>query len=194
MKRIIAASALLALTACTSTVQNADLENKVAALEKRVSELERKAINRPALYRKYFNARMAEDRKTYPGDFSKIENEYQTANQNADPEKQKEELNALIKKYPKANRSGCAMLYIGQKTKGKEQEEYLLKAINEYGNCWYGNGVQVGAYARLWLAENYKKAGKKTEADKLFAELRKDYPDAIDHRGRLLSEQIPELN
>lgn len=186
MKKIFAVLALIGLAACTST----DLETKVADLEKRVTELEN--INRPALYRKYFDARMSEDRKTYPDDFRKIESLYHASNKADDKSEQKKLRKELIEKYPLANRTGCTVLYIGQITQGKEQEEFLLKAIKEYDNCWYGDGVQVGAYARIWLADNYKKAGKQAEADKLYEELRKNYPDAIDHRGRLLRDMIPE--
>ena len=189
MKRILAASALLALTACSTN--DPGLTERVAALEKRVSKLEGKTLNKRAEFRQYFDARMQEDRKNYNGKVQEIESAYQAAGKQADPVKKKESLQALISKYPKANRSGCAMLYLGQASEGKEKEAFLLRAIEEYGNCWYGDGVQVGAYARFYLAHYYKNEGKTVEAEKLFAELRKDYPDAIDHRGRLLSESLP---
>ena len=45
----------------------------------------------------------------------------------------------------------------------KEQEYYLKEAFNKYENCFYGNGVQVGPYARFWLAKLYLKNGKRNK-------------------------------
>jgi hypothetical protein len=56
----------------------------------------------------------------------------------------------------------------------------------------YGDGVQVGAYARYLLALYYKEKGDNTRANSLFDEIRKDYPLAVDHRGKSLEEQIPK--
>ena len=97
----------------------------------------------------------------------------------------------VISKYSRSNRAGCAMLYLGQFHKdGKNNEYYLKKAINKYDDCFYGDGVQVGAYARYYLAILYLREGKKEEAKALFKQIKAKYPNAIDHRGKSLASQI----
>jgi hypothetical protein len=81
---------------------------------------------------------------------------------------------------------------MGQMSTGEEQEEYLRLAIKDFGDCYYGNGVQVGAYARLYLAYHYKKIGKDKEAQLLFDEIRNNYPDAVNHKGKPLIEMLPK--
>ena len=94
----------------------------------------------------------------------------------------------LIKKYNKANRTGCALLYLGQMSKGEEREEYLKQAIADFSDCFYGNGVQVGAYARYYLAYHYKESGEEKKSTELFEEIGEMYPNAINHKGRLLAD------
>lgn len=191
MKKILIPAAMFLLTTACIGVNDKALEPKVADLEKRVGKLEEQNVDRAQLRQKFVD-RMQKDRETYGKDFSDIETLYQAASKQTDPDQRIEALKALIQKYPKANRSGCAVLYIGQAAQGQEKEEYLRKAINEYGDCWYGDGVQVGAYARFYLGYDYLKQNKTAEAEKLFSELRKDYPDAINHKGRPL--KIPDLS
>jgi len=104
----------------------------------------------------------------------------------------RESLTKLVSKYHKANRSGCALLYLGQMSKGREKERHLRRAIQKHGDCMYGDGVQVGAYARFHLATYYRQVGKGREAQRLFKKIRSDFPDAIDHKGRLLADMMPE--
>jgi hypothetical protein len=153
---------------------------------------EKGAESRRAKLRAMFNRRIARDRKTYTQrQLNEIENLYQVANKKWNTPEAKESLGKLVSKYNKANRVGCAMLYLGQMIDGQEREKYLKTAIEQYSDCWYGDGVQVGAYARFQLALYYQKIGKQKEAIKLFNELREKFPDAIDHRGRILSDSIP---
>ena len=65
------------------------------------------------------------------------------------------------------------------------------QAIAGHGDCFYGDGVQVGAFARFLLGYVYHKSGDTEKAKPLFDEIRKDFPDAVDHRGRSLVEQLP---
>jgi hypothetical protein len=65
-------------------------------------------------------------------------------------------------------------------------------AIRDFGDCYYGSGVQVGAYARLYLGFYYKDLGKGDEAKALFDEIRKNYPDAVNHKGNRLLDSLPE--
>ena len=60
---------------------------------------------------------------------------------------------------------------MGQMSSGEDKEKYLRMAITEFGDCYYGSGVQVGAYARLYLAYYYKEIGKGNEAKTLFDEI-----------------------
>jgi hypothetical protein len=96
----------------------------------------------------------------------------------------------LTERYPRANRTGCAILNQAQSIEGFKQKSLLNKAIGPFGNCYYANGVQVGAYGRLYLAMLYKRDGKDASANKLFKEIRTNYPDAIDHKGQLLTTHL----
>ena len=99
-----------------------------------------------------------------------------------------EHLRTLIEKYPKANRTGCAVMYAGQRAQGSDDGKWFRLAMEKYADCMYGDGVQVGAYARLYLAGYLESKGKKDEAKKLRDEILKLYPDARTHRGRRMSE------
>jgi TolA-binding protein len=137
--------------------------------------------------------RTEEDRKTYTAEqLREIETLYQVANKQWNTQEAKDSLKTLIKKYPKANRTGCAVQYMGQMASGEEKEKYLKLAIKEFGDCFYGSGVQVGAYARLYLGHYYKGKGMEKEAKALFDEIRKDYPDAVNHKGKRLVEMLPK--
>jgi hypothetical protein len=50
----------------------------------------------------------------------------------------------------------------------------------------YGDGVQVGAYARFLLAWDCKNIGEASRANELRTEIESKYPDAVDHAGNLL--------
>jgi len=137
--------------------------------------------------------RSAEDRKIYTLDqLREIEQLYQVANKQWRTPEAKESLKTLIAQYPKANRTGCALLYMGQMSSGEEKETYLKQAIKDFGDCFYGDGVQVGAYARYHLGHYYQSIGKKKEAKQLFDEIRKDYPTAVTHKGKALVESLPK--
>ncbi|MCC7300789.1 MAG: hypothetical protein IT583_06895 [Verrucomicrobia bacterium] len=129
--------------------------------------------------------RMRKDSKIYSQEkLQDIESLYQVANKQWRSEEGKESLRKLISKYSSANRTGCATLYLGQMSVGDEQIEYLQKAINDFSDCFYGDGAQVGAYARFVLLHRYRKDGENEKAAKLAEEIRTGYPDSIDHQGR----------
>lgn len=137
--------------------------------------------------------RTEEDRKNYTIEqLREIETLYQVANKQFNTPEAKESLTKLIEKYPKANRTGCAVQYMGQMCSGEEREKYLKLAIKDFGDCFYGSGVQVGAYARLYLAYHYKEKGMEKEARALFDEIRKDYPDAVSHKGKRIVDGLPK--
>ena len=188
------------ISAVTIVHATPELEKRVADLEKELTEL--KAEIGPILekaqkerlvneQRDKARARMRKDSEVYSRDELKvIENLYQVANKKWRSEEGKESLKTLIGTYDKANRTGCAILYLGQMSKGVEREKYLKQAIEDYSDCFYGDGVQVGAYARFYLAYHYKENGKADEAERLYAEIHDLFPNAIDHKGNLLSDLI----
>jgi hypothetical protein len=93
-----------------------------------------------------------------------------------------------LDKFDKSNRTGCATLYMGQMTQGKERIEYLTRAVEKFSDCYYLNGCQVGGYGRYVLALTLWQEGQKDKARALLGELKKKYKDAIDHQGRPMAE------
>ncbi len=183
-----------------------DLKARVAVLEKRLDDLEKVLKSSPAktppeqLRAKQQNKareRMRRDVGQFsPQELSEIETLYQVANKKWQSQEAQDSLKTLVQKYKKANRTGCAILYLGQMSQGDERIAYLRQAIADYGDCFYGDGVQVGALARFFLGHTYLDNAKTDEesaakAKALFDEIRKDYPDAVDHSGNSLVEQLP---
>jgi serine/threonine protein kinase len=137
--------------------------------------------------------RAAEDHRIYSADqLREIENYYQIANKRWNSPEAMDSLQKLVEKYTKANRTGCAILYLGQMSTGEKRETYLKQAIREFGDCYYGDGVQVGAYARFCLAEYYRGQGLEETANALLDEMRHNYPGAVDHRGKPLLAELPK--
>ena len=168
-----------------------ELTERVKKLESLVAPLAGKAESEGRVERQRAKARerMSKDAETYNRtQLREIEALYQVANQKWQTDEGKNSLKDLIKKYDKANRTGCAMLYLGQMSEGAEKEEYLNKAIADFSDCWYGDGVQVGPFARYILAAHYRATDKKEKADELVEQLKTQFPDAIDHSGKLLGD------
>src|SRR5438876_5944482 len=145
--------------------QIAELKAKVATLEQRVAALEKMLApmqgdaQKKAL-RDLFESRMSADAKKYkPEQIREAEQLYQTMNKNWRSDEGKRALAKMIDKYPDINRTGCAELYLGQVTDGEEKAAHLQTAIDKHSDCMYGDGVQVGAYARYLLALYYKEKG-----------------------------------
>lgn len=136
--------------------------------------------------------RMRRDAQTYSQEqLREIESLYQVANQRWRTQQARDVLKVLVEKYKKANRTGCAILYLGQMSRGDEQIAYYKQAIADHSDCFYGDGVQVGAFARALLGQIYLGKGDADQAKKLFDEIRKDYPHAVDHRGNPLVAKLP---
>ncbi len=199
MKRIIIA---VVFAGSLTVHANPALEQRVEALEKEVTELkaalapvmaEAKAKEIAEQQLMKAKERMRKDFEIYSQDeLMEIESLYQVANKQWNSQEGKDSLKELVGKYDKANRTGCALLYLAQMSQGEQREEYLKQAIGNFSDCYYGDGVQVGAFARYYLAHHYKEAGENSKAEVLFAELKTQYPDAIDHKGKLLQDLIKE--
>ena len=97
--------------------------------------------------------RMRQDLAIYATeDFRQLEALYQSANRNLGGPEAKAILQRVVTEFPKSNRAGSAVLYLAQLSSGTEREAYLKSAIEAHGDTWYGDGVQVGALARVQLA------------------------------------------
>lgn len=133
--------------------------------------------------------RMQKDRTLYGTDgLREIEMAYRAYAKSKDVDN--ENLQRLITKFSKANRTGCAVMYAGQRARGADDGKWFRLAIEKYGDCLYGNGVQVGAYARFYLARLLERKGDKDGAERLLAEIMKLYPDALTHRGKKMSDYL----
>jgi len=143
--------------------------------------------------RQFAKARMRQDTRRFSKDqVAEAEDLYQVANKNWRSPEAAASLKTMIEKFPEMNRTGCAVLYLGQWSSGDEREQYLKRAVEKHSDCYYGNGTQVGGFARYLLGHYYREQGKTAEADKLFDEIRKNYPEAITHRGDLLVAVLRE--
>jgi len=178
----------------------AQLERRVAQLEKQLQEISQlieplkaqQAIDsRRNAFREKFEKKMAQDRAKYtPDQLREAEELYQVANRKWGSPEASESLQTMLKKYPDINRTGCATLYVAQQSQGDDRARYLRDCIEKFDDCFYGDGVQVGAYARFLLAQDYRARGEDQKAQALFTELNTSYPGAIDHGGKLLADAI----
>jgi len=135
-----------------------------------------------------FKKRQQKDEEHYKKEqLVELETLYQKANRALSAPEATTTLKKVIADYPKANRAGCASLYLAQLSEGKEQEKYLQKSIKTYSDCYYGDGVNVGAFARYLLAQYYMANGKKQKAEDIVKLLKAESPTAIDHQGNLLT-------
>jgi len=177
------------------------MEELVERLEKRIDELEKhfapllEAEEREEIVevqRLRARLRMRDDKKLYnDAQLSEISQLYAEAmRQQTPPEKKTKLLQKIVSDFPKANRAGCAVQYLGQEAKGEKRIQYFKQAIANHGDCYYGDGVQVGPYARYYLANTYLEAGQKDQARPVLEEILQDYPEAINHQGHLLAPKV----
>jgi len=184
---------ILGLAVAASLLWSALLASKVAQLEKMMAPLkaQQAAADRQKALGQKFNQRMAQDQTKYTQEqLRDAETLYQIANQKWGTLEASNSLQTMIQKYPDLDRTGCAVLYLAQMSTGDDRARYLQDCIDKYNDCFYGDGAQVGPYARFMLAEDYKSNGEKQKADALFSEIKAKYPDAIDHSGKLLLDSI----
>ena len=195
---VLGAGILALLAGCcgTSDTRFSDLESRVAKLEQTVkaSTAKQDAAKLVLQQKIKARARMADDSKIYSdAELDVIENLYQVANSKWGTPEAVESLKTMTSKYKKSNRTGCAILYLGQMSTGDEQVANLKRSIDEYGDCFYGDGVQVGAYARFVLANVYLQKGEKEKSEKLIKEIKTLFPDSVGHDGNSLVVAANEL-
>lgn len=134
--------------------------------------------------------RARQDAKKYSkAQLQEAEELYQVANKNWRSPEAKASLEAMLARFPDINRTGCAVLYLAQMSESGEREALLKRAAGQHGDCYYLNGVQVGAYARLLLAHHYLASDRPADAVTWAEQVLRDYPGSIDHGGRLLEPQ-----
>ncbi|MCG8402751.1 MAG: hypothetical protein MJA84_14350 [Firmicutes bacterium] len=184
-------------------------DDRVTQLERRVTELEKeltelRAQLEPVLekaklekardtWRAKARQRMQLDSEKHDAQtLQKVEKLYQSANKNLRGDDTRQILNKLIEQYPDCNRTGCAVLYLAQMSTGKEQEALLKRAVKDYGDCFYGDGVQVGPYATYYLAWYYHKNKQPEQASRMAEIIRTQYPTAITHKGEWLVDYLPQ--
>lgn len=165
-----------------------------SASSKRI-KLSKERLKRRQVLEKFVIERVRKDYIYFTSqELDKIEKLYQVANTDSHSVLAKESLEKLIsmRYYKSVNRMGCAYLYLGTMMVIEDWKkiDYLKTAIEEYNDCWYGDSVQVGPYARYWLAKIYYNQNEKDKAKELFDDILKNYPDAIDHSANLLSDKI----
>ena len=197
---------LLLLTRATpcpaddNTLTNGELQQRLQRLEQRVDALEQlvapmKAQQTAAAHRRQQQqkaaARREADRQRYsPEELQTIEQLYASADGNWDALHAAEVLERLRKEFPKANRTGCAMLAFAAASEGKAAIALLQAAMKDYADCYFDDGVQVGAYACYLLVRHHRAHGREETAAKLASILETRYPDAIDHEGRSLHARL----
>jgi hypothetical protein len=172
---------------------SAMLASKVSQLEKLMAPVkaQQAAADRQKTLHEQFVKKMAQDQaKHTPEQLRDAENLYQVANQKWGTVEASNSLQTMIQKYPDIDRTGCAVLYVAQMSKDDSRARYLQDCIDKYNDCFYGDGVQVGVYARFLLAQDCRSNGERAKADALFNEIKSKYPDAVDHSGNLLVDSI----
>ena len=130
--------------------------------------------------------RAARDVGVYGEAMKEIESLYVAFSKTGD----RQAFKALVAKYPKANRTGCAALYVAQRMQGARQVAALTEVIEKFGDCYYGNGCNVGALARYHLVQAVLNQGDNARAKAVADELRRNYSDAIGHDGALIVDNL----
>ncbi len=173
-----------------------ELENQVAQLQSDTEEVvEQSKIDEIVEEnRQKARERMREDLGEYSQEeLREIETLYQVANKNWRSEEARMSLEKLVDEYDDANRTGCALLYLAQYSEGDKREEYLRRVVEDFSDCYYGNGCQVGGYGRYLLAAFLKDKGETDEAAEVIEEIEKDYATATSHSRKLIVEMVQSL-
>ena len=69
----------------------------------------------------------------------------------------------------------------------------LNQVIQNFSDCYYGDGCSVGGRARLLLVEHLLAAGESVRARAVAEEIRRDYAQAVNHNGVSLVSQLEAL-
>lgn len=173
-----------------------ELENQVAELKSDTEEVvEQSRIDKIVEENKQkARERMREDLEEYSREeLQEIETLYQVANNNWRSEEARKSLEKLVDEYDDANRTGCALLYLAQYSEGEKREEYLRRVVEDFSDCYYGDGCQVGGYGRYLLIALLREKGATDECAEIVKEVEDDYATATSHRRQLIVEMVRDL-
>ena len=152
---------------------------------------------RLATLREKARQRLADDARWYgPDELRDIEWRYQSAHPTwprLPAEDKRPQLIALIEKYPRSTRAGCALIELAYGATGEGKQQYLETAIRRHGDAWCENGAQVGANARALLATHYAGLDRYDDAERLAREIAERFPGSVDWAGAPLDDLLPAL-
>ena len=173
-----------------------ELEDRLKKIEKELSpiikrhKLEKEAKKEKS--RAYY--RILSDNDFYSREELKtIELLYLQASEDWSSDKAKEITKNLKMRFPKANRTGCALLRYALTLSGNEKINQLIMINNNHKSCYFPDGVNVGAFSKLTLIIEYKKRKKTNDAEKEIEILKREYQHSIDHQQTLLTDRLEEL-
>jgi len=141
-------------------------------------EMMDQALRRKEL-REAAHAAAEEDRERYSREeLAEIRELYRGGGRGSrgDP-KRRQNLETLVEKYPESSVAGCATLQLARGVPAEQAEGYYRKAIQQYSDSYCHGGIQVGALARDRLADSYEENDQSDKAERLRAEIEREYPD-----------------
>ena len=98
----------------------------------------------------------------------------------------------MLRRFPKANPTGCVQYLLALDSARQKRIRLLKQVIQNHNDCWFVNGMQVGAMARYHLINILMETGKQEESEKYREELKTSFPDAIDGTGKRISELLKD--
>ena len=189
--RLLAIVALLNVSLIYAHNPNSKIGHaKITELEDRLQKIEKEAKKEKS--RAYY--RILSDNDFYSREELKnIELLYLQASEDWSSDKAKEITKNLKMRFPKANRTGCALLRYALTLSGDEKINQLIMINNNHKSCYFPDGVNVGAFSKLTLIIEYKKRKKTNDAEKEIEILKREYQHSIDHQQTLLTDRLEEL-
>lgn len=179
-----------------STDRIAALEARIETLEKQLAPLLQQQEHLNQARKEPMRARqriLADNDRFTREQLHTMETLYNQAALDWTTPKAKQILQTLQTRFPKANRTGCALLRHTLQLPNDEKIDQLQHLIQHHSDCYFPDGVHIGSFARLTLSLAYRKAGNLSAAEKQIDLLRQIHPHAIDHQGRLLLDHLDDL-
>lgn len=182
-----------------STGLTAETGDRIRRLESRIADLEKQLQGKSRLDTMRENARTAarlraaKDEANYAADeLHEMEVIYQEARKQTSFDRVAAAMQPLFDRFPGSNRTGCAAVYLANKSQGDERERLLQYAIEHGSDCQFLDGTSVGGLARVLLASDRMAAGR-DDAGPLLAEVRASFSEGIDFEGRPLIDLVERL-
>ncbi|MFL2859145.1 MAG: hypothetical protein ACJ0BW_00195 [Pontiellaceae bacterium] len=173
-----------------------NLELRVKQLEKQINILLEKEIEDDAAKNERSKAlyRILRDGEVYSREeLREAERIFRFISNSSTDVSVEKELSILREKYPAANQTGCALITWALNQKEESKITALNEVITNHSDCYFSDGVNVGAFARLYLALHLRSINEIDNSLLLINEIKSSYPYAIDHKGIRLIEHLEEL-